>query len=189
MPYRSLTVAAAVLAAAWMLASADTSVVPAILRPPDGAVVRQGAFLVIARGSGPSELHVDGKRIPATEVGPGAWTASVQALPGDHEALWKTPAGEHRIRFQVNAAGSYRLHPPAAACDSCHAVSGGAWALKGENVESSCAGCHDLKNFAAVHSHNTENLAECQMCHDPHGSAAKGHLKLPKSTACKQCHG
>ena len=187
-PRRPLT-AAAIGLAALILASASPSVVPAILRPPDGAVVRQGAFLLIARGSGKAELQIDAKPLPAVEVGPGAWTASIQASPGDHEARWITPAGEHRVRFQVNAAGSFRIHPPAASCEACHTVSDGAWALKGASVQSSCAPCHDLKNFAASHSHNTETLAECQMCHDPHGSAAKAHLKMPKATACKQCHG
>jgi predicted CXXCH cytochrome family protein len=181
--------AAGIVAAALMLTAADPSAAPAILRPVDGAVIKPGAFLLIARGSGKAELHVDGKPVAAAEVGPGAWTAALQAAPGNHEALWKTPAGEHRIHFQVNAAGSYRPHPPAAACDSCHAVSAGAWALKGVSVESSCSVCHDLKSFATGHSHNTETLAECQMCHDPHGSAVKAHLKLPKATACKQCHG
>jgi predicted CXXCH cytochrome family protein len=27
------------------------------------------------------------------------------------------------------------------------------------------------------------------LCHNPHGSTEKAHLKMAKETACKQCHG
>ena len=42
--------------------------------------------------------------------------------------------------------------------------------------------------FKVTHS-NDEVLADCVLCHNPHGSTEEFHLKMPRETACKQCHG
>ena len=34
-----------------------------------------------------------------------------------------------------------------------------------------------------------KSCAECVLCHNPHGSTEKFHLKMTRETACKQCHG
>jgi predicted CXXCH cytochrome family protein len=63
------------------------------------------------------------------------------------------------------------------------------WSFQRASIGSSCFACHERAAFPKIHTHNTDILAECQSCHLPHGSAVKGHLKLAKDTACKQCHG
>lgn len=156
---------------------------PQILRPAEDAVLKPGEFTVITRAAG---ISLDGKPVPAKQHAASVWTAIINPPPGDHELR----AAGSAIRFRVSDKGAtYRVHPPAATCESCHTVKNGAWELRTAALESSCSACHDLKNFAVTHSHNTTTLAECQSCHDPHGSSAKFHLKLPKETACKQCHG
>jgi predicted CXXCH cytochrome family protein len=68
-------------------------------------------------------------------------------------------------------------------------VKNGAWAMKRATLSPLCHACHDITKFTAAHApHNTGTLVDCQMCHLPHGSAAKGHLKMEKTVACKQCH-
>ena len=157
---------------------------PQILRPTDGAVVKPGELTVIARAGG---LSLDGKPVASKEHAPGVWTAVVNPALGEHQLKLASGAA---IRFRVSTDGAtYRVHPPAATCEACHAVKNGAWEFRTAVLESSCSACHDLKNFAVTHSHNTTTLADCQTCHDPHGSSAKFHLKMPKQTACKQCHG
>jgi predicted CXXCH cytochrome family protein len=157
---------------------------PAILRPSDGAILKPGELTVIARQGG---LLLDGKPLKTTERAPGVWTAPINPPPGEHEL--KSSAGQ-AIRFRVDAqAATYRAHPPAAACETCHAVKNGVWELRVAALESACASCHDLKKFPETHSHNTTTLADCQTCHNPHGSAARFHLLMPKEVACKQCHG
>jgi predicted CXXCH cytochrome family protein len=157
-----------------------------ILRPTDGAVLKPGELTVIARSGG---LSLDGKPVKATERAKGVWSAVINPPPGEHELKLSTGQA---IRFRVDAGSAtstYRVHPPAATCETCHAVKDGAWQLRSAVLETTCASCHDLKKFPVTHSHNTTTLAECQSCHDPHGSAAKFHLAIPKEVACHLCHG
>jgi len=150
-------------------------------------VVPPGPLTIVARG--PGELKLDGKAVAATSPGPGALTAAVTAGPGAHELV----LGDHKVRFFVGSGApagfrAFRVHPPGeAACGSCHAVRDGFWEFKG--AASSCFGCHDLKKFPVGHTHNSEVLAECGLCHHTHGSGEKFHMKLERETACKQCHG
>lgn len=174
MPYRSLI---------GLLAFSLCAEEPVILRPNNGAFLKPGEITVISRGAG---LSLDGKAVAEVKRAPGVWTAAINPAPGEHQLKASTgPA----IRFRVSPDGTYRAHPPAAACETCHAVRNGAWELRTAALESACSTCHNLKNFAVGHSHNTATLADCQNCHDPHGSQAKFLLKMPKQTACKQCHG
>jgi predicted CXXCH cytochrome family protein len=93
-----------------------------------------------------------------------------------------------KIEFAAGAGPEgwkpFRAHPPAGACSACHDAA--SWEFKGAET---CLACHDQTAFAKTHTHNTEVLNECQLCHAPHGSTAKSHLKFVKETACKQCHG
>ena len=160
---------------------------PRVLRPRDKSAVAAGKLSIIARSGAP--LLLDGKPVDAKRPGPGALAAEVHLAPGLHELS----AGGQTIRFFAGPnppAGfqAYRLHPPSgASCETCHAVRDGAWEFRG--AETSCLGCHDLKKFPVTHTHNTEVLAECGLCHDPHGSTGKFHLKFVRETACKLCHG
>ena len=160
-----------------------------ILRPVDQTVLKAGPLSIIVRGAG--ELRLDGKALTAKQPASGVLTATVAPAGGRHELT----LGDQKLQFFVGAAKApagwkpYRPHAPAASCDTCHAVKDGAWGFKGAKLSTNCFGCHEQKTFASPHSHNAEVLAECPLCHNPHGSAEKFHLKMPRDTACKQCHG
>lgn len=154
-----------------------------ILRPADQSVLKPGPFSVIAKTE--AELKLDGKPLAVTRPAPGIATATINPAPGLHEIS----AAEERVKFFVGAGAppgwkEFRAHPPAASCESCHAIVKGAWEFAGN-----CFQCHDQKAFPKIHQHNTEVLADCQLCHYPHGSTERRHLKMQKETACKQCHG
>jgi len=162
----------------------------AILSPADQSVIASGPVRVIARGAGP--LLLDGKPIAAERPAPGVLAASVTAPAGTHEIS----LGSQKVRFITGSGAApkdwkpYQPHPPAlAGCDACHAVKDGAWAMRRPSLIGICFACHDRGKFPPVHSHNVDVLVECQTCHNPHGSAAKGHLRMTKEVACKQCHG
>lgn len=182
MPHRSV-----VLLASVALFAQD----PMILRPTDQTVLRAGPLTVVARGPASARLALDGKSIESVRPAPGVHTAGINPSPGMHELT----LGSARVRFAVGpvtgAAGwkQFRSHPPVAECTACHAVKGGEWTFRSDKIAESCAGCHDLKPFPKLHMHNTEVLNECQLCHQPHGSTEKFHLKMNKETACKICHG
>ncbi|MEX2264464.1 MAG: cytochrome c3 family protein [Bryobacteraceae bacterium] len=195
MPHRpGIGLAVSLLLAGAVLIAQDPKG-PEILRPTDKSVWKAGPVSVVARVQGKGELRLDGKTIEARQLAPNALTATLNPAKGAHELVLVTSAGETKVNFFVGDAAPpgdfqpFRLHPPAAACETCHAVQNGAWNLKGETAGESCFTCHDQKPFAGIHGHNTEVLFECQMCHKPHGSAAAKHLKWPKEVACKQCHG
>ena len=156
-----------------------------VLRPLNETVLKPGPVSIVAKTTG--ELLLDGKAIPSTQPAPGVRTATVTPSAGLHELA----AGNQKVRFFVGAGApqgwkEFRAHPPAATCDACHAVEDGAWSIKAGET---CFRCHDQATFPKIHQHNSEVLAECQMCHNPHGSTEKAHLKLAKEVACKQCHG
>jgi predicted CXXCH cytochrome family protein len=169
---------------------------PRILRPADRSILPPAPLSVIARTAGTGELKLDGKSVKATQPAPGVLTTTLTPSPGKHELTLVTAGSEQRIQFQVGAVPAplagwkpYRSHPPSATCDTCHTVTGGKWSIKGDVAGPNCLGCHDAKTFPLAHSHTTDVLEECQLCHDPHGSTAKFNLKMPKEVACKQCHG
>ena len=164
---------------------------PAILRPANQTVLRPGPLTVVARGPTSARLVLDGKVVESVQPAPGVHTAMLNPLPGVHELT----LGSAKVQFAIGLAQGtegwkpFRAHPPMAQCTACHAVKDGVWTWKSERLVESCAACHDLKGFPKLHMHNTEVLAECQLCHQPHGSAEKSHLKMNKETACKICHG
>jgi predicted CXXCH cytochrome family protein len=152
------------------------------LSPLPQSVVQPGSLPVIAKGAG--ELRLNGKPVTASTPSPGVVHAKVEVGPGRHVLS----LGEHRIEFAAGQAQEgwkpFRAHPPAAQCAACHTPQ--TWEPRGAEA---CFACHNAEPFAKVHTHNAEVLAECHLCHMPHGSTAKAHLKMAKETACKQCHG
>lgn len=177
------------LAAIGILGYAQAPEGPRILRPLDRTVLKPGPLAIIARGAG--ELRLDGKPLATAQPAPEVVTATITPGPGLHELA----LGDRKLQFFVGATKApsgwkaYRPHPPAATCETCHAVKDGAWGFQAVPLSTNCFGCHDQKSFPVGHAHNAEVLAECQLCHDPHGSTEKFHLKMPRETACKQCHG
>ncbi len=184
MPHCSLVPALVAAAAVALAQPAEEG--PRVLRPADRTAVPAGALTVIARGPGP--LKLDGQAVPVQTFAGNALRASLVLRAGVHELS----IGDHAVRFFAGSGAPpdfrpYRLHPPGETdCAACHAVREGFWEFRG--ASSSCFGCHDLKKFPAGHTHNSEVLSECGLCHDPHGSAEKLHLKLSREAACKQCH-
>ena len=161
---------------------------PAILRPADSTFVSSGPVSIVARGEG--DLRLDGKAVPALRPAAGVVTATLSPSPGWHELS----LGTAKIRFWFGKPqgemAEFKPHPPGAAgCDACHAVRNGAWEIKGGSAGDNCLACHDRAAFVKLHQHNPDVLQDCQLCHFPHGSAVKSHLKMKKETACKQCHG
>ena len=171
---------------------------PGFLRPTSESVVAEGPLVVIARTAGMGEMRLDGKPLESKQPAPNVITATVKLASGRHDLTLSTGGAEYKAQIFVKAKSGgaaapegwaeFRLHPPAATCETCHAVKAGAWAFKSAALSESCFGCHDAKPFPVSHSHNSETLAECQLCHRPHGSTVKSHLKMKKEVACKVCH-
>ncbi len=167
---------------------------PKIFRPTEGSAVAAGPLVLVARTAGKAEFRLDGKAVPGAQPAPNALFAMVTLAAGPHALSLVTASGEEKIKFFVGPKAPdgfqpFKIHPPGAGCETCHATKQGVWAFKHAAVSASCFGCHDAKAFAEIHSHNAEVLQECQLCHSPHGSTVKLFLKMSKETACKQCHG
>ncbi len=163
-----------------------------ILRPTDGATLT-GKIEGIAKVVKAGQLFLDGVPLPTNEIFPGVLTFGLTSTTGQHVLELRFEGGSQKIDFysgKAEATGkTFRFHPPSATCETCHAVKAGIWSFKTDPLEATCAGCHNLKEFAKSHTHNTGQLAECGMCHNPHGSTEAFHLKYPRNVACKQCHG
>jgi len=174
---------AAALAAAALLGQASD-----ILSPTPGSLFSKGPVRVIARADGKAELLLDGKAVPVERPAEGVITAILHPNPGPHELA----LGEHKVKFTVGKADgewtSFKEHPPVASCQNCHAVKNGVWSLQRASLVTLCFPCHDKEKFPKAHTHVAGILADCQMCHNAHGSNAKGFLTMTRETACKQCH-
>jgi predicted CXXCH cytochrome family protein len=190
MPRRSRLALAAVLLA---LAFARAVETPAILSPPADSAFEKGPLTVIAAAPAGSKLLLDGEPAPAASPAPGVLAATLNPKPGLHEIALETPNGRKAIRIAVGPAPpsgftAFRPHPATATCENCHAVKDGAWSWKRPSLVSICFDCHNKETFPKSHTHVPGILADCQICHDPHGSTAPAHLVLSKDQACKQCH-
>lgn len=166
---------------------------PLLLAPADQSVIPPGAFRIVAKSAGKVELLVDGKSQPVRTPAPGVVQVELKLAPGAHEIVARNESGETKVQVfagkQHNDWPAFKPHPPVAACETCHAVKQGAWALRRASLAPICASCHPQSRFPLIHTHGTDLLGECQNCHMPHGSTAAKLLKVPKETACKQCHG
>lgn len=175
----------------------------AVLQAQDGAtlfapshesIVTPGPLRIIGRGAGKAALTLDGKPVPTVSPAPGVILAEIKIPEGPHELVLTAEDGESRVSFYAGKEHKdwkmFRPHPPGnVACDTCHAVKNGAWAMKRATLSPLCHTCHNLEQFTKIHTpHNTGTLVDCQNCHFPHGSAAKTHLRMEKAVACKQCH-
>ena len=165
-----------------------------ILRPTDQSVLETEQVQIIARAG---ELWLDGKSLKSRQAQDPRQALSVQIPAGRHELVWKSGDALQKIQFAVTTSGKtsvppgwkvYRAHPPQAECQTCH-TGEQPGNFKRITVAETCFSCHEQKAFAAGHAHNDEVLAECVLCHNPHGSTEKFHLKITRETACKQCHG
>jgi predicted CXXCH cytochrome family protein len=161
-----------------------------ILRPPDKAAFRTGQISLIATAPD-GALTLDGSPVEAERPFPNVLQAVVKVDPGIHKVVLSWAGGRKEAAFSVGPevpAGfePFRPHPPAGdvSCTQCHQVSRrGRFVFKG-----GCFDCHNNSGFAKTHTHTSEVLAQCGLCHNPHGSVSKSHLVLSKELACKQCH-
>jgi len=182
------------LASTVRLTSAQEPEKAGILRPVDQSVLQTEEVQIIAR---PGEVWLDGKSLKGRETPATRQALSVRVPAGRHELIWKNGDALQKIQFAVTTSEKtagppnwkvYRAHPPQAECLNCHAEKQPG-DFKKITVAETCLTCHEQKTFAAGHAHNDEVLAECVLCHNPHGSTEKFHLKMTRETACKQCHG
>lgn len=166
---------------------------PLFFTPADKSVVPPGPFRVIAKSAGKTEILVDDQPVAVASPVSGVVRAELKLAPGAHHIVARNESGETKVQVFAGKQHadwpSFKLHPPVATCETCHAVKEGAWALRRASLAPICASCHPQNRFPLIHTHNTDLLAECQNCHMPHGSTAAKLLKMPKDTACKQCHG
>lgn len=180
---------ALLMAAAWLPAQ-DA---PFLFMPANHSVVAPGPFRIAVKSEGKTELLLDGKPVAAVSPAPGVVRAEVTLTAGAHELVARNASGETKVEFFAGKQHAdwpaFKQHPPVAACETCHAVKAGAWSLRRASLAPICASCHPQNRFPLIHTHNTDLLAECQNCHMPHGATAAKLLKMPKETACKQCHG
>lgn len=162
-----------------------------IMRPADKSIVASGPLDIVATAPG-GRLELDGGPIEAAQPFPNVHHARIEPKQGTHtlSLLWE--GGRKDIQFHSGPnppAGfvPFRIHPPAGdvACTQCHELSRrGRFVFKG-----GCFDCHQTAAFAKVHTHTSEVLRECGLCHNAHGSTAAKHLIHTKELACKQCHG
>jgi predicted CXXCH cytochrome family protein len=162
-----------------------------IMRPADHSSFPGGAVDIVAGAQG-GRLELDGKPVAAEQPFPAVLHAKVEVPPGPHTLVLSWEGGRKEVRFFTGGNAPpefhpFRSHPPqgAATCTQCHELSArGRFRFK----NGACFDCHKTEGFAKVHTHDANVLAECGLCHNAHGSAAKAHLLYAKETACKQCH-
>ena len=180
---------------AMTLTKAQTPEKVGILRPTDQSVFETEEVQLIVGAGG--EIWLDGKSLKQRQA-QGTRQPLVMRIPaGRHELAWKNGDTSQKVQFIVTTSGKtaapqgwkvYKGHPPQSECQNCHAGEQPG-DFKKSTVAETCFTCHEQNAFASGHAHNDEVLAECVLCHNPHGSTEKFHLKMTRETACKQCHG
>jgi len=183
-----------VLTVAANLSNAEEAEKSGILRPADQSVLDAEEVQIIVRGG---EIWLDGKSLKQPQAQATRQPLSMRISAGRHELVWKNGDASQKVQFMVTTSGKtaappgwkvYKGHPPQAECQNCHAGKQPG-DFKKSTVAETCFTCHAQYAFATGHAHNDEVLAECVLCHNPHGSTEKFHLKMTRETACKQCHG
>ena len=103
-----------------------------------------------------------------------------------------------RIQFIVKTSANtvvppewkaYTAHPPQEECQNCHAGKQPGDFQEDYRCQRPASAVTSKTLLQPVMPTTTEVLAECVLCHNPHGSTEKFHLKMTRETACKQCHG
>ena len=185
MPHRSYLIV--LLAAAAVAHAQEPGAIMA--PPPDSAHPATAPVLFICRGAG--ALKVDGVTTATQSPHENVHTLELTGLtPGLHTLEF----GGQTLRFSVGPTAenftAFKTHPPAAQCETCHAVRLGRWRFQRVSLASVCSQCHARETFQAKHTHEMQVLTDCQLCHNPHGSTAAqpAHLKLTPKAACNQCH-
>ncbi len=179
-----------------LTAEAPAPTAPAVISPPERAVLSSGDFYVICKGD-VGGLAVDGESRPWGPFAEPLHVVRVRLTPGTHEVR----VGDRKVAVCVAAEGqeapagweTYRLHPIEAgggACGRCHetAQRDGRTEVKGPKPFAACLECHKPAEFEAKHSHPLDPLKHCGSCHAPHGSPRKGLLKPPVKKLCAECH-
>ena len=177
------------------LTSAQTPETAGILRPTDQAVLETEEVQVIAR---PGELWLDGKSLKERQTQAMRQALSLRIPAGRHELIWKNgdTSSENSIHCQnlCEHCGSARVESLQGASSSGRMSElsrgkGSREFSRRSPLQRHASRVTSKSTFAAGHAHNDEVLAECVLCHNPHGSTEKFHLKMTRETACKQCHG
>lgn len=85
------------------------------------------------------------------------------------------------------------VHGPAGtfSCAYCHALQSSPKYATPKREVALCGECHveTMKKIKAWKlRHGPVDAGMCEICHDSHGSATFGHLKMPVNTLCLSCH-
>jgi predicted CXXCH cytochrome family protein len=74
-------------------------------------------------------------------------------------------------------------------CDDCHAEPvAGKIRLNGGKVKALCIGCHVKIGNEVADSKSPHAAFDCTVCHNPHASDYRPHLKEPREALCRSCH-
>jgi len=154
-----------------------------------------------AEGAEPApELRVDGTVTPWEPYAPPVLLATVELAPGLHELAVGTQTLRVYVRGEATSAdqptdwGTIRSHADSAAgalaCAACHETheEGGRAAVGPPQEPQACLVCHSADDFAGIHFHPLEPIANCHRCHALHGSTAASLLRAPVKQLCTACH-
>lgn len=130
------------------------------------------------------------------------WLGTVKLKPGSHVLALEN--GQTHLFRSTAADGSggpsgwplFHPHPGITdtnrpvECLSCHEVKAAnpAPSLGRAKLPDTCQVCHPPVDLRLIHSHIMEPLANCLMCHDPHGTLFPSLLHDTKVKVCTQCH-
>ena len=162
-----------------------------IMRPADHSALPGDQVDIVATAP-EGALELDGKPVTAEQPFPNVFHSVTKVSPGPHKLalIWKD--GRKEIEFfsgsnPPSGFQEFRFHPPVKSvqCTQCHELTRrGRFHFK----DGACFSCHTPESFAKVHTHTSDTLRACGLCHNAHGSVTKAHLLFAKETACKQCH-
>lgn len=162
-----------------------------ILRPAERSSFATGPVDVVATVPAGGRILLDGVALKLDAPFPDVYHGKVSPPAGEHKLTLLWDDQRRDITFAVGEPKTgfvpFKSHPPGGevACTQCHELSKrGRFRFKG-----GCDGCHAVAAFGKSHTpHKPENLSECGMCHNAHGSIVKDHLLRPREQACKLCH-
>jgi hypothetical protein len=161
-----------------------------ILRPADRSSIAKGPVDVVATVPAGGRIELDGAPLKLDTPFPNVYHGKIDVAAGEHKLTIFWEDQRRQVTFAVGPREGFtpfRQHPPLAdvACTQCHELSKrGRFRFKG-----GCEDCHAPAAFTKSHTpHKAENLAECGMCHNAHGSTVKGHMLRSRELSCKLCH-
>ncbi|MCL5098615.1 MAG: hypothetical protein M1608_14015 [Candidatus Omnitrophica bacterium] len=164
-------------------------------------------LLRLGKGASPSSATASPRSVAPNGAASGKpekvlLLANVPLSPGRHTI---EAAGSRILLFRSTATDHsdapagwplFQSHPittdpsQPSSCENCHLTHGSGKDLVLDRVKmpEACYSCHDLVDLRLAHSHVMDPLAECAICHNPHGSTQPNLLINTRAKLCVQCH-